>query len=177
MLDAAGSGLLPDRIAFDGTDSMTFVAILLSALILLAVAAVLVYLPRWRHAQREAELAQARQEFRLRREWLEAEFVTLATELVEPEGIEPIDFEFHNHYALARNRFNSELQALVAVTIEFAATNMGGLVEIEQHGRVRTATAVFRRDPFEWTTDGRVVLNLNPEETLKYYGNQLEPVD
>jgi hypothetical protein len=177
MQVAAGDGSPPGRFTLDGSGLMTFVAILLSTLILVAVAVVLVNLPRWRHARRAADLAQARREFRLRREWLEAEFVSLATELVEPEGIEPIDFEFHNDYAMARNRYNGELQALVAVTIEFAATDMQGLVEIEQRGRVRTATAVFRRDPFEWTTDGCVVLNLNPEETLKYYGNQLESID
>ena len=38
----------------------------------------------------------------------------------------------------------------------------------------RAATSVFRFDGLRWTTDGRAVFNLNPEETIRRYRHELE---
>jgi hypothetical protein len=128
---------------------------------------------RWRHRE---EIRRARDLFFLRREWLEARFLTVAEESGIPRGLVRSDCDFENEVTFARDRQNRQLRALVGVTISFEAVEGGGMEDVEAVGNLRAATAVFRFGHGEWQTDGRAVFNLNPDETIRHFGHELELV-
>ena len=115
-------------------------------------------------------------EFRIRREWLEAEFVKQASRSGKPRGLAWADCDFENEVCFARDRFSGELRALVAVTIRFEAIVGGGMEHVEAVSNLRSATAVFLYSDGHWHTDGRAVFNLNPHETIRHFAHELEPV-
>ena len=126
--------------------------------------------------KRRLQLRQAYDLFRLRREWLEAQFITAASNSGRPRGLEWVDCDFDDDVVFARDRKNGGLRAFTAVTISFEAIPGGEMEDVEAVGNLRAATAVFRCDDGTWTTDGRAIFNLNPEETIRHFGNELELV-
>lgn len=125
---------------------------------------------------RKNRLERARHLFHQRREWLEADFLTRASHSGRPRGLDWVDCEFENEVAFARDRTNHQLRALVGVTISFAATPGGGMEDVEAVSNLRSATGVFRFDGKKWATDGRAIFNLSPDETIRHFGHELEPV-
>jgi hypothetical protein len=63
------------------------------------------------------------------------------------------------------------------VTISFEAIEGGGMEDVEAVGNLRAATVVFRLDGPVWRADGRALFNLNPDEAIKHYQNDLETVE
>jgi hypothetical protein len=124
-----------------------------------------------------ADVASARESFHRRREWLEARFLTLASQSGKPRGLEWLSCDFDDDVAFARDRHSGELRALVAVTIRFEATAGGGMEHVEAVGNLRAATAVFTNHNGEWTTAGRALFNLNPVEAIRFYRNELQGVE
>ena len=131
----------------------------------------------WVTRRRERQMIRAREDFLRRREWLEAQFLTAASARGLPRGLNWANCDFANPVAFARDRKNGELTALVAVTIWFTATEGGEMEDVEAVADAKSATAVFRHDGHQWTTEGRAVFNLNPKETIKFYQGELETVD
>ncbi len=132
---------------------------------------------RWWKRRRAAQQLQARQEFTLRREWLEARFLPEAAALGRPRGLKWVDCEFENPVSFARDRKSKELTALVAVTIWFEPIDGGGMEEVEAVADAKSATAVFRYDGRQWFTEGRAIFNLNPLEAIEFYQTELETAD
>ena len=126
--------------------------------------------------KRRAEVKHAHESFHREREWLEARFLTAASNSGRPRGLDWIDCDFDNHVVFARDRHNGTLRAFTGVTIRFEATPGGGMEDVEAVGNLRAATAVFRFDDGTWQTDGRTIFNLNPEETIRHFGSELEAV-
>lgn len=125
---------------------------------------------RW---QRRARLRIAKDRLHRRREWLEAEFMSRASTNGKPRSLVWADCEFEDAIALARDRNSGQLRALIGVTITFASVD-GQRPEEAEEILPQEATAVFRFDGAEWTTDGRAIFNLNPAETIRRYGHELE---
>ena len=125
----------------------------------------------------DARSAEARRTFLLRREWLEAQFWKLASESGMPRGLRWADCDFENPVAFARDLKHGTLTALVAITIRFEAIEGGGMEDVEAVGNLKAATAIFRHEHGSWTTEGRAIFNLNPEEAIAYYRGELEMVD
>jgi hypothetical protein len=126
-----------------------------------------------RAARQAAEFVTARKEFHQQRERLEAKFFDLAAGSGKPRGLRWTDCDFENDVTYARNRRSGELSAFVAVTIGFEAIE-GGLMEgVEAVSNLRAGTAVFRLDHGRWRTDGRAIFNLNPNEAIAYYQDNL----
>jgi hypothetical protein len=48
--------------------------------------------------------------------------------------------------------------------------------EVEAVGNLRAATAILTWSADRWTTAGRAVFNLEPEEVIRHYSNNLERV-
>ena len=143
--------------------------------VLSAAAAVAAWLwPRWRHHCREKQLSQMRLEFQRRREWLEARFLTLASQSGRPRGLAWSRCDFDNSVVFARDRSSGQLRALVGVTIGFEAIEGGGMEEVEAVGNLRAATAVFHVKDGRWTTDGRAIFNLNPNQAIQHFQHELE---
>jgi hypothetical protein len=143
-------------------------------LLILAVAVVTLF-PTWRARRHRALLRHARARFLLRREWLEARFLTLASQSGKPRGLEWVQCDFDNGVRFARDRHTGSLRAFVGVTIGFRAIVGGGMEEVEAVGDLRAATAVFLFENNEWTTNGRVLFNMNPDEAIVQH--KLETVD
>jgi hypothetical protein len=151
---------------------------LVIGVIFIVVVAAAVWLSRRITAYRkEARLAAARGEFALRREWLEAHFLRIASSTGRPRGLSWVDVDFADEVSFARDLKRGELTALVAVAIRFEAIEGGGMEDVEAVGNEKAATAVFRYDGRQWTTNGRAIFNLNPVEAIEYYQGELEMVD
>ncbi len=130
-----------------------------------------------RRVDRAIECEKAKQLFRRRREHLEAHCLARASALGTPRGLIWADCDFGDEVAFARDRQTGHLQAFVAVTIRFEAEPGGGMEEVEAVGRLRAATAVFHFDGHDWHTNGRIVFNLTPHETIRRFRREIEPVD
>ena len=124
--------------------------------------------------RRRKFLNEAREQFRIRREWLEASFLTLAKKSA-PRGLEWGDCEFDDRVRFARDAEKDEICAFVGVTIKFEAIIGGGMEEVEAVANFKAATGVFHYRNKEWITLGRAIFNLNPHETIMHY--QLEHVE
>jgi hypothetical protein len=142
----------------------------------LALGLALVWLIAFRKPRR-ATIDRARKLFHLRREWLEARFFTLAAGSGKPRGLEWVDCDFDDGVSFARDRHTGRLRALVGVTIRFRAVEGGGMEDNPNVGNLRAASAVFHLDGEEWSTDGRVLFNLNPAQAIEHFRQELEVVE
>lgn len=148
------------------------------AVAVLFMAVLLIVIRRRRATSSQAaRWDEAKRTFRQRREWLEARFVTVASQSGKPRGLLWRNCDFADDVTFARDRQSGALQALIAATIEFEAEIGGGMEDVEAVSRKRAATAVFEFDGEEWVTSGRVVFNLSPVETIQHFRHELERVD
>lgn len=140
-----------------------------------ALAAVIWHAVTWhmRRVQR-ARLRLAKALFRRRREWLEAEFLSLASATGKPRSVLWAGCEFEDAVAFARDRHTGQIRALVGVTIGLTPAEGQSFGQFDAEPAQREATAVFHFDGQRWMTDGRAVFNLNPEETIRRYRHELE---
>jgi hypothetical protein len=127
-----------------------------------------------------AEYSVAKLAFRRRREYLEARFVTLASKTNAVQGFTWGECDFANDVSFARDRSSGELRALVGVTITFEPADeheLSSLGSAGCNGSILAATAVFRYVGDEWLSDGRAIFNLDPGETIRRFGHELEAVE
>ena len=136
-----------------------------------------VFVRRRQEAAIESDMQEARAEFRKQREWLEARFFTLASESGRPRGLRWVDCEFADDVAFAREKSTGELRALVAIEIKFEAIEGGDMEDNPNVGRVRFATALFHHRGGQWESNGRPIMNLDPEGAIKHFQHELETVD
>ncbi|HRX82966.1 MAG: hypothetical protein H6821_01740 [Planctomycetaceae bacterium] len=131
----------------------------------------------WIRREQVGSLQRARETFHIRREWLEADFVSRAEASGKPRGLRWLHCDFDDSVCFARDRRTGRYRALVGVTISFEAIEGGGMEDVEAVGNLRAATVVFRLDGPEWKADGRALFNLNPAEAIEHYQNDLETVE
>ena len=129
---------------------------------------------RRRRAAQDAKIEQARVDFHLQRERVEAHFVRLAGASGRPRGLRWTDVQFDDPVSFARERHTRQLTALVAITISFEAIEGGGMEDVEAVGNLRAGTAVFFFDGQRWDTLGRAIFNLEPIEALRHFQHELE---
>jgi hypothetical protein len=132
---------------------------------------------RYLRHRRQLSWLRARALFRLRREWLEAAFVTMGSESGRPRDLVWADCEFADSVLFVRHRTTGELRALVGATISFEASPGNGGDSVEAVCAVRPATAVFCYERGVWRTDGKAVFNLSPHETIRRYRHELEVME
>lgn len=120
--------------------------------------------------------SRAAEEYRRDRARLELEFCRAASSTGKPRGLAWKSCTLHDQIRVARDRANRELVGLTGVTIRFEAIEGGGMEEVEAVGNLRAATAVFQWSPSGWRTEGRAIFNLEPDEVLERYAEQLDPV-
>jgi len=130
-----------------------------------------------RRRSRQVQFLQARHGFHIQREWLEAKFISRATAHMGPDACHWTDCMFADDVAYVRSRSTGELSALVAVTIATEEDDVGPRGSADAIGNLQAGTAVFRFDGKHWVTDGRTILNLNPNEAIQYFHRDLEIVD
>ena len=160
-----------------------WISVLVAALAAVIVAAVvaaallMIAARRRRGARPDGILPRAREAFHREREWLEARFLTAASQCGKPRGLIWVECDFEDGVSFARERGSGRLRALVGVTIGFEAVAGGDMEDNPNVANLRAATAVFLYDGQRWTTEGRAVFNLNPAQTIQHYQHELETVD
>jgi hypothetical protein len=130
-----------------------------------------------RRLGREMHAERARESFRLQRERLEAKFFDAAAASGKPRGLHWKECSFENPVELARDRRSGQLIALVSVAIAFEAVAGGPMEGVEAVGNLRNATAVFVFERGHWTTHGKAIFNMNPDEALRHFQQQYERVE
>ena len=83
--------------------------------------------------------------------------------------MEWVECDFEDEVSFARDRHTGRLRALVAVTIRFKAIEGGPMEDNPNVDNLRAASAVFLLDGDDWSTDGRVMFNVNPTEAIQLY--------
>jgi hypothetical protein len=119
---------------------------------------------------------QVEREFARDRKQLESTFFQEASRSGKPRGLAWKQCAFQDAVLLGRDRANGEIVGLVGVTIGFEAIEGGGMEDVEAVGNLRAATAVFIHNGRAWTTQGKVIFNLEPREVLERYRESLVPV-
>jgi len=147
-----------------------------------AIGAVVVFIAqllwrRWRIAQLNAKQRLALLEFPELRPSLQAEFLAAAGATGKPRGLSWKQCDLHEGQLFATDRANGDLYALVGTTVSFEAIPGGGMEDVEAVSSLRCATAVFVHRGGKWTTDGRVVFNLEPPQALEHYQESLQPLE
>jgi hypothetical protein len=133
--------------------------------------------PYWRRYRTGIRFEMARKRFHLRREWLEVDFLTLASAASKARGMVWRDCSFEDEAVFATDRSTGQLRAFVGLTIYFAAGQGDSVRERSAAANARAATAVFLFDGRDWSTDGRALFNLNPFEAVERFQYELEQVD
>jgi hypothetical protein len=133
----------------------------------------------WRPCQaaaRGARLIQARKEFHKQREWLEVKFISLAGPHGRPDAPRWSNCEFDDAVWYVRHRTSGELSAFVEVTVALEGIGHLTTSATDLMGNLQAGTAVFRFDKDHWVTDGRVILNLSPNDAIRVYQDDWEMV-
>jgi hypothetical protein len=142
----------------------------------LAVAAILLLWRPMQMAARESRFTKARKEFHRQREWLEVRFIAQAGSPSRPDEARWSNCEFDDAVSYVRHRTTGELSAFVAVTVALEGIGQMSSSTTDLMSNLQAGTAVFRFDKERWLTDGRVILNLSPNEAIRFYQNDLEMV-
>jgi hypothetical protein len=146
----------------------------LPALILVSIAACALLIVWFRPPT--VSVAAALDLFRKQRDSLEGQFFHAAASSGKPRGLRWTRCEWGAAVELARDTKTGQLLALVAVTISFEAIEGGDMEGLAAVGNLRNASAVFFFDGLRWSTAGRAVFNLNPDEAIRHFAGQYEPV-
>lgn len=118
---------------------------------------------------RAVQVERARELFRLQHERFEEHLLAAAAATGKPRGLAWVGCGFTGNAVVARER-TGKLIALVPVEVRFEPIAGSEMEGVEAAHEPRPATAVFRFSRGEWTTDGRVVFNLDPPRAAATFG-------
>jgi len=144
--------------------------------VLVTITAVGLAVGFFRRARLASRLSKAVLQYSENRKSLERSFFQAAAASGKPRGLKWKQCDFHEKPLLTRDRSTGEFYSLNGVTVSFEAIAGGDMEDVEAVGNLRCATAVFVYRDGHWTTDGRVIFNLEPHEVLQRYRDSLEPV-
>jgi len=125
---------------------------------------------------RKRKFTKEQLQFRIRREWLEAYFLKIASESGSPRGMTWADCDFSNDVQFARDRASGELRAFVEMTVRFEVVEGCETEDFSKCGSLRVATAMFYYRDGKWASDGRTIFNLNPTEAIRRFHSELRTV-
>ena len=114
--------------------------------------------------------------FHKQREMLEAKFFDMAQSLGKPRGLRWLDCEWFDNVTFARDKTSGLLTAFVGVNIRFEAVEGGDMEDVEAVSTIRDAVAVFHFHQGRWSTGGKALFNMNPQDALEKLVAQFEPV-
>ena len=143
--------------------------------VLLAGGAAIIVLALW--ARRGLPAEQARRLFLLQREHLEAHFLRAANASGKPRGLRWKECDWDGPVVFARDRATGQFAALAGVTIRFEAVEGGDMEGLPAVANLRNASAVFVHEGGRWHATGRTVFNLSPDEVLRRFEQQYEPLE
>ncbi|MCA9013445.1 MAG: hypothetical protein KDB01_27030 [Planctomycetaceae bacterium] len=102
--------------------------------------------------------------FDAQRASLEVQFFERASASGLPRGLRWLSCEWLDARILLRDRTTDQPNLLVSVNLRFEAIPGGDMEGIAAVSNIRDACAVFQWQNKMWTTSGRTLFNMNPEE-------------
>ena len=145
--------------------------------IAVGVALLMWWLARRRQGCSLADGPRARRAFERQCASLHREFFRRAAASGRPRGLRWKDCEFDSRLTLARDPQSQLVLAFVGVTISFEAIPGGPMEDVEAVANLRAGTAVFTYARGRWSTDGRVLFNLEPQDAMQRYEGRIEPLE
>ncbi len=130
----------------------------------------------WQEARRHSEVERVMRLFRLQREQLEAKFLDLAQASGKPRGLRWLNCDWQNEVTFARACDTGMLTAFVGLNIRFEAVEGGDMEGIPHVDNLRDAAAVFHFQNGRWSTVGKALFNMNPNDAVTRLVGQFDPV-
>jgi hypothetical protein len=149
--------------------------ILVAAIALLLLALLLAFL--WKRAGEKTSPEQMRQAFQQQRPLLQAAVLQQAARTGKPRGLRWTTCEFHPEVTLGQDQESGLVVGFVGVTVSFEAIAGGPMEDVEAVGNLRAGTAVFLYERGRWSTDGRVLFNLDPRDAMRRYEGRIGPIE
>jgi len=123
----------------------------------------------FRQFSEEIHVDQAREHFRMQREWLEAHFLGALAKVDPLERIRWEDAHWHDEVLWARDRKSRVLLALIGVHFDSQAYDKFG------DPQPRHATAMFEYRKGRWYAEAKRLDEIRPDEAV-LRGQRFEPV-
>jgi hypothetical protein len=123
------------------------------------------------------DVLRARRVLRQKRGSLDQELFRRAAASGLPRGLRWKRLGLEPDATLARDRETGQILAFVAVTVSFEAIAGGPMEGVEAVDNLRAGTAVFTYERGTWTTDGRVLFNLDPQDAMRRYEGRIEQLN
>ena len=120
------------------------------------------------------QVERAREMFKLQRGRLETQFHQAAAASGKPRGLRWVDCQWGEAVLFVRDRHSGQLAALVPLTIQFEAIQGSDMEGLPAVGNLRNASGVFFFQAGQWSTVGRAIFNLNPDEAAARFSTQYE---
>jgi hypothetical protein len=130
----------------------------------------------WRRSHSD-DVSRARRTWQRQRVTLHQELLRRAAASGRPRGLRWKACDAEPTATLARDRASGQILAFVGVTVSFEALAGGPMEEVEAVGNLRAGTALFAYRRGKWTTDGRVLFNLDPQDALERYEGQIDVLE
>ncbi len=115
-------------------------------------------------------------QFQHQRTPLEQQYFERASSTGLPRGLTWKKCDWLPSYVLLLDRTTKQPNLLVSVNLHFEAIAGGDMEDVAAVSNVRDACAVFQWQNKSWTTTGRTLFNMNPEEARDRLAASYEPL-
>lgn len=115
-------------------------------------------------------------QFDRQRQELEIEYFKLASSTGLPRGLRWLGCDWLPSQVLLRDRTTKQPNLLVSINLRFEAIEGSDMEDVAAVSNVRDACAVFQMQNNVWTTSGRTLFNMNPEEARDRLAASYEPI-
>ncbi len=115
-------------------------------------------------------------QFQRHRESLESKYFELASSTGLPRGLRWRKCEWLPTQILLRDRTTNQPNLLVSINLWFEAIEGSDMEDVAAVTNIRDACAVFQWNKRIWTTSGRTLFNMNPEEARQRLSASYEPI-
>ena len=116
-------------------------------------------------------------QFEHQRKSLEQEYFERASSTGLPRGLSWKKCDWLPSYVLLSDRTTQQPNLLISVNLHFEAIAGGDMEDVAAVSNVRDACAVFQWQKKCWTTTGRTLFNMNPEEARDRLATSYEPLN
>ena len=115
-------------------------------------------------------------QFEVQRESLELQFFERASSTGLPRGLRWLNCDWLAVKVLLRDRTTNQPNLLVSINLRFAAIAGSDMDDVAAVSNIRDACAVFQWQGNTWTTSGRTLCNMNPDEARERLAASYEPM-
>lgn len=114
--------------------------------------------------------------FERQRELLQRQYFERASSTGLPRGLRWLNCDWLPAHILLRDRTTNQPNLLVSINLRFEAIEGSDMEEVAAVSNIRDACAVFQWQHNAWTTSGRTLFNMNPEEAKQRLAASYEPI-